>query len=122
MIRTRRVLRNSLRNRIFEAMSSNVIKTGEYFSNLCADIFSELDKAGFDVKVKVYGDNTVYLSIYSDDYGSGKVTLRYSSAIVSDNDAIFITDENTNESDEFYVNSGSLVHDIVNWIEGCYFD
>jgi hypothetical protein len=62
------------------------------------------------------------MSVYSDDYGSGKVTLHYSSAIVSDDDVIFITDENTNESDEFYVNSENLIHDIVDWIEGGYFD
>jgi hypothetical protein len=121
MIRTRSALRNSLINRKFEAMSSNIIKAG-YFSDLCANISSKLNKDGFDVKTKIYGDNIASMSVYSDDYGSGKVTLHYSSAIVSDDDVIFITDENTNESDEFYVNSENLIHDIVDWIEGGYFD
>lgn len=103
-------------------VSGSVLMADESFYDLCEDIFSELDEDGFDVNAKVYGDNTASLSIYSDEYGKGKVKLRYSSALVGDNDVIIVSDENTNEHDEFYVNSGNLIRDIVDWIEGGYFD
>ena len=102
--------------------SRSIFKVGESFYNLCENIFSELDKDGFDVNAKMYGDSSVFISIYSEDYGKGKVTLRYSSSIVADEDVILVSDENTNEHDEFYVNSENLIRDIVDWIEGGYFD
>lgn len=102
--------------------TSSILKANEYFSNLCENISSNLNKDGFDVKTKVYGDNTASLFVHSDEYGKSKVTLHYSSSITNDNDVIFISDDNTNECSEFYVNSESLISDIVDWIKCGYFD
>jgi flavodoxin len=101
---------------------NNILKADEYFSNLCEDISSKLNKDGFDVKTKIYSDNIASMSVYSEKYGNCKATLHYSSSIVNDNDVIFISDDNTNECDEFYVNSENLIRGIVDWIEGGYFD
>lgn len=102
-------------------VNNTAFNTYDYFSNLCNDVFSKLEKDNFDVKAKVYS-NTISLLVYSDKYGSGKVTLRYSASIVEDDDVIFVSDENTNECDEFYVNSENLIHNIVDWIERCHFN
>jgi hypothetical protein len=98
------------------------LKADEYFSNLCENISSKLNKNGFDVRTKIYSDNISYMSIYSENYGNCKVTLHYSSSIINDNDIIFISDENTSECNEFYVNSENLINDVVDWIEGGYFN
>lgn len=101
---------------------SSILKADEYFSNLCENISSKLNKDGFDVKTKIYSDNVASMSVYSEKYGNCKVALRYSSSIINDNDVIFISDENTSECDEFYINSENLINDIVDWIEGGYFN
>ena len=101
---------------------SSILKADEYFYNLCENIYSKLNKDGFDVKTKIYNNNTASIFVYSENYGNCKITLRYSSSIVNDNDVISIADENTSECNEFYVNSENLINDVVDWIEDGYFD